>query len=370
MSRMPLVALMTFACSGGGTTDTKETTSSPSETTERATWLMTANWGWVAFNHRLSHLTLRADPPAAAIIGGTSTTGVPANLGPTCDPDACIELPVTDRSELTLVAASVETSAASFRTTQLDIVGSADGDTAVASVEAPARQGEVVAILRGLSLDTDHPLDGPEACYDPAFGWHPTALGVELLDPRREDDQLKVDVRVTFGAGVTEDATRACVDEVQSQAQVPFTVEVLFVVAESAIQHEVHQEAYFPFSGDPFSPGEQVVPEPVTLPVADEAMLGWSSVVYRFNPDSDVGRGAYLRTLNFGIDGANVHGTSTNYSPITQLHDFGFSFDGVVVEVPLPGVETTTYQVQLPAEIDAAGVATGFDLTDPPDTTE
>jgi len=363
----PLLALALVACSGSDKDD-PSTTDSGSTEAESATWLMTADWGWVAFNHRLSHLTVRADPPSAAVIGGTSTTGVFPDLGPTCDPDSCKEFPVADTSSMVMVAGSVTTSDAAFRTGSVDIVASSSGDTAVLSVAEPDREGDVVAVLRGLSLDTDHPLDGPEACYDPALGWHPTAIGVELLNPRREGGELKVDVKATFGAGVTEDPDRLCVDEVQAMSQVPFTIDVLFIVADDAVAHDVHQEAYFPFSGDQFAPGPQEVPAPVALPGDGSGLMGWSSLVYRFNTDSPVGRGAYIRTLHFGIDGADAHGTATNFSPITQLHDFGFTFDGVVQEIPLAGVETATYTAVLPAEIDAAGVATVFDLTDPPTT--
>ncbi len=364
--RWNLLALALVACSGGDK-DGASTTDSGSSATESAAWLVTADWGWTNFNHRVSHLTLRADPPEAGIIGGTSTTNVVAVYDDGCDPDSCKEFRFVDTSEVTMVVGSVTTSEAAFATGSADVLATAGGDTATLSVPSSGRDGTVVAVLQGFSLDTNYALTGGDACYKPAYGWHPTDIGIELLNPRQEGGELVVDVKGTFGAGVTADPDRVCIDEVHGQAQIPLTVEVLFVVADEATAHDVHQEAYFPWNGDQFNPEEQIVPGPVSLPSGD-GLMGWSSVVYQFNEHSEEGRGAYIRTLHFGLDGAEAHGTATNYSPLTQLHDFGFVFDGVVQQVPLDGVELTTYTATLPAEIDGEGVATAFDLTNPPAT--
>ncbi len=361
--RWSLLPVLVFvACSGDGKDEpnTTHTGTEPPEA-EAATWLVAADWGWTNFNHRVSHITLRADPPEAAIIGGTSTTNIVPELDKACDASSCKEFPFADTSELSMVVGTVSTNEASFATGSAAIVAGARGDTTTLAVPGVERSGSVVAVLRGFSLDTAHALDGPESCYNPAYGWHPTVIGVELLDPRAEDGELRVDVRATFGAGLTEDPDRVCIDEVHDQARVPFTVDVLFVVADEASAHPVHQEEYFPWNGSQFTPDEQVVPGPVALPSGD-GLMGWSSVVYHFNEHSEVGRGAYIRTLHFGVDGANAYGNATNYSPLTQLHDFGFMFDGVVQQVPLDGVELRTYTATLPAEVDSSGVATVFPL--------
>ena len=52
------------------------------------------------------------------------------------------------------------------------------------------------------------------------------------------------------------------------------------------------------------------------------------------------------------IDGDEASGTATNYSPLTQLHDFSFSFDGTVTHVPLDGASHDTVSGTLPTGLD------------------
>lgn len=357
--RLPilLIASLLAACSG----TKEEPTTTPSTTTsepETAVWMETVDWGWQFFNHRVSYIGVHADAPRAGIIGGTSTTGINRELAPECDLDSCKEFPFVDNSLITLGLGSVTTSEASFVVGTVSAMATAEGVVVPLVVPAPDRDGAVVAVLQGFTIDTDHPLDGDPACYDPAYGWHPTRIAIALENARRDGDDLVVDARFTFGAGVTEDPDRGCIDEVQSRALIPMSADVLFVVADEASSATVSQGAYFAFSGNASAPGEQVLPDAVLLDgsLAD-ALTGWSKIDWTFNPDSAVGRGAYLRTLSFGIDGDTANGTATNYSPVTQLHDFEFAFDGEVQIVPLAGVEHRSLEATLPAELDANGDA-------------
>ena len=337
----------------------------PSPVPETARWLQTMDWGWSYFNHRVSTLFVRVDPAEAAIVGGTSTTGVPKDLPPSCDPDACKEFPASDTTELTLGWGELTTADASFAVGEASVVVPRGGSTVAIRVPAPDREGAVTAVLRGLRLDTDHPLDGDEACYDPAFGWHPRHIAVALEDPRRDGDELVVDVRFVFDAGLTEDPDRVCIDEVYTRAQGPMWAEVLFVVGPAGSAQTVAQEAYFPFNGNSFRPDEQVPPAPLPIDVP-AGLRGWSRLEWSFNAHATSGRGAYIRTLTARIDEDTVAGHATHYSPVTQLDDFGFVFDGELVGVPLDGVVTEALSAVLPAEVDADGVPTVFDLNDPP----
>jgi hypothetical protein len=325
--------------------------------------MQTFDWGWKLFNHRVSTIAVDVEPAQVAIVGGTSTTGVPRDLDPSCDPDACREFPFKDLSAVELGVGAATTSDASFAVGRAEGLATAAGVTVELRVDAPDRDGDITAVLSGFRVDTDHPLDGPSACYDPAFGWHPTRLAVRLDDPRREGDELVVDVTLTFGAGNAEDPDRVCIDEVNELALVPMSADVLFIIGATPDRQGIAQDAYFPFSGDSANPGEQVVPPGVALDAHAPGLRGWSRFDWSFNPDSDTGRGAYLRTLSLRIDDETASGTATNYSPVTQLDDFGFVFDGEVVHVAMSGVSSSTLTAtDVPAALDDVGEPVMFPL--------
>jgi len=354
------LAVALGACRGGDGSDTVEP---PSE--ESAVWLETFTYGWVLFNHRVSYLYVEAaDPPAVAVVGGTSTTGQPRELAPECkaEADSCMEFPAWDDAEVTVGWGEVTTTEASFATATAEAVVPAEGATVTVSAPDPGREGSVSAVLQGLSVDTAHPLDGEEACYRPEYGWHPRRLAVSLQQPRREGGELVVDVDLHFVAGNTDDPDRTCIDEVNERALVPMTASVLFVVGPDATEVPISQEASFPFSGNASQPGEQVPPDPIALGLSADGIRGWASIDWSFNPDRADERGAYLRTLAARIDGDEATGEATNYSPFTQLHDFAYHFDGTVVGIPLSGVTHASASGTLPTGIDDDGRPVIYEL--------
>ena len=371
------LALLLGACSGSskdtepGTTDTSTplTTTNTVDTTldtgpttvatpESAIWLETFDYQWDLFNHRLSYLSVLAtDPPEVAVVGGTSTTGQPADLAPECkaDEDSCREFPAYDDSLVTVGYGRITTTEASFAVATAQAVVPAGGTTVTLTAPAPDRSGSVSAVLQGFGLDTAHALSGGDACYKPEYGWHPRRIAVVLGEPTLTGDQLSVDVTMHFVAGNTEDPDRVCIDDVNEQAQVPMTATVLFVVGPEATDVPIARDATFAFSGNAFDPGEQVPPDPVPLGLSGEGIKGWSALDWTFNPGNAAERGAYLRTLVASIDGDEANGTATNFSPFTQLHDFSFTFEGTVTHVPLADATHDRVSGRLPTGVDASG---------------
>jgi hypothetical protein len=307
---------------------------------------------------------LGSDPPQVAVVGGTSTTQERTELDAGCDPDSCKEFPARDDSIVRVTVGRVTTTEAAFATAEGSVVVPASGANLTVRAPAPAgphADGEITALLQGFSLQTDHPLSGGVACYQPANGWHPRRLGIAVDDARREGSELVADLSLHFVAGNTDDPDRVCVDEVNEQSMVPMTVQLLFVAGPAASTFAVEQAVAYPWNGDQFAPEEQPPPDPLVHDLP-EGIRGWSSVDFHFNEDKPGERGAYLRTLDFHIDGGEVTGTATNYSPITQLHDFSYRFSGTAVGIPISGTSRTTYDAVLPTGLDDDGEPVVYSL--------
>jgi len=152
---------------------------------------------------------------------------------------------------------------------------------------------------------------------------------------------------------------------VNDQAIASMDVDVLFLVGTGdVVDRDVIQGASFPFSGDKQDPEPQADPSPLALDFGvDPTAVGFASLDYTFDPDNTEGRGAYLRTLSFVIDLQHApepvtacNATATNFSPGTQLTDFGYRFEGVARAVTFEldakaGLSTGTF----PAALDEQG---------------
>ncbi|MCK6503689.1 hypothetical protein L6R53_09870 [Myxococcota bacterium] len=343
------------------------------EATE-ALWIQGAGFGWDLFNHRVSHAewTVDEDGARAAIIGGTSTTGVSPELDAACDPDTCDELPFLDESLVELRWVHATSEDVVFARGSVELVADADGAEGSLQVALPRKaRGEAVAVLAGLSFDSNHPLSGGDACYNPAYGWHPTRMAVSLGAAALSDDRLAVTVPVhaTFAAGESLEEIRQCVDAVNDQAQVPVRLDVVVAVTRGAFEQlPVSHGLTYSYGDGPATPDEQPDPDLADRTLSTtlaSPVLGWSALDWTFYASDPDGRGAYLRTLSFDADAAPdagapyASGHATNYSPITQLSGFEYSFSGTVTAIELEsgsaegGLATGT----LPAELDADGAA-------------
>lgn len=311
-----------------------------------AIWLEGAGFGWSAFNHRLSFWEVGVDDAAVrtALVGGTSTTEEEPVLPPGCDPETCWELPFWDEARLGARLVQVSTAEAAFGRGTAVLVATAAGDEATVTAELPARgHGEASAVLAGLRIDTDHPLRDGEACYDPRYGWHPRRIAVALGEATLAGDGRSVTVPVSawFEAGVSLEGERQCIDEVVDQAQVALEVEVQVVVAEAEVEDlAVSHGASYAYGDGPMNPDPQPAPDPADRPLGTtlaDPVLGWSAVDFRFHEGDPDGRGAYLRTVAFDARLADdvASGHATNYSPVSQLTGFEYSFAGTVRAVAL-----------------------------------
>lgn len=328
---------------------------------QEATWLEGFRFSWDYFNHRLSTLDVApaGDELRVAIIGGTSTTGEqPGDLGAECS-TGCEEFPFVDRALLTADWIRVRSDRVALVSGSVALdVGRAGGSGTVSVTLPKHATGDAVAVIEGLRLVTDHPLDGGDACYRPRYGWHPRRIAAVLGEPVVDGEQVSVGVDLAFEAGVTEDPDRTCIDEVVDRAVVGFEVTVRFVVGvDDAVALPVANEAVYPFSGDGLNPEEQPEVEPAALDhgLTDPA-LGWSAIDFRFM-EAEPGRGAYLRTLAFEADPAGTAlGWANNYSPGTQLEGFDYSFEGTVRAFTMDAtIERGTVDETLQTELDTNG---------------
>lgn len=339
-----------------------------------AIWLQGASFGWDLFNHRVSHLewTVDEDAAQAAIIGGTSTTGVSPELDAACDPDTCEELPFRDESLVELRWVHATSEDVVFARGSVELVANADGADGSLTVALPRKaRGEAVAVLAGLSFDSNHPLSGGDACYNPAYGWHPTTMAAELGQASLSEDRMSVTVpvRATFAAGESLEEIRQCIDAVNDQAQVPVRLDVVVAVTRGATEQvQVSHGLTYSYGAGPATPDEQPDPDLAERPLStsiSSPVVGWSALSWTFFDSDPDGRGAYLRTLSFDAElepesGAPyASGHATSYSPITQLSGFEYAFTGTVTAIEMDsgsaegGLATGT----LPAELDDDGVA-------------
>ncbi|MBW1878773.1 MAG: hypothetical protein JRJ84_10465 [Deltaproteobacteria bacterium] len=307
---------------------------------------------WAFFNHRVSHLTFGVEGDAArvSVVGGTSTTGIDPVLPEQCDPDTCGELPFTDSAVVEVRWGRATSRKVHFARATATVVATAEGSTEALEVPLDRKgKGELIAVIAGFTLDTDYPLSGGEACYDPAYGWHPRRIAIELGEPELSSDgrSAVLDVTGWFTAGNSLEDERQCVDEVAAEAQVPIDVDVLVVVGNGSIgtAQASHEETYsygctsFPcLSPDP-QPDPDLSVRPLDLFELEAPLVGWSRFDFQFHTDDPGDRGAYLRTVSVDADlaGGTASGHATNYSPATQLSGFDYLFSGTVRAMDVDG---------------------------------
>jgi hypothetical protein len=322
-------------------------------------------YGWQLANHRLSalHVVAGEEATEVAVVGGTSTTSELPELPDGCEQATCNEFPIADSSAVQVWWSTVTTTEAALVPLQVSLEVGRDGAQTVASGTLPkGAKGEGTALLVGLSLGTDHPLEGEPGCYQPRYGWHVQQMAVSLGEVTIEEDKVSVPVEAIFSAGKSFEEARTCVDEVNDRAVVDLDVQLLVVVGKGDRESAtLTTEAAYPFSGDSGEPGDQAEVEPQTLSFAiEEPLLGFGSLDFRFDPDRTDDRGAYLRTLGFWVTEAEgsvqANAVATSYSPGTQLADFAYRFEGEVRAVETGGtIERGTSEATLPAALDDAG---------------
>ncbi|MEQ1572429.1 MAG: hypothetical protein ABMA64_42810 [Myxococcota bacterium] len=326
-------------------------------------------FGWEYFNHRLSYLHVRPGSTSTevAVVGGTSTTNqVLAPLPATCDV-ACEEFPFTDSSDVDVSWANLTSTRTAIVRGTVHLEVSAAGATGTVTAPLPEHAPETAtALLSGLVLSTQHELSGGPSCYQPEYGWHPRRIAVALGEVTIDGDQVSAPVSATFAAGKTFDPDRECIDAVYDQAVVDLDVDVTFLVGDGAVEDlDLVQGAQFEFSGNPANPEPQTDPAPIALefPITPTA-LGFAAIDFAFDPTRTDDRGAYLRTWSFTAapgEGQEpfvaANATATNFSPGTQLEDFGYRFEGVVraVDFELELTRGTTSEAGIPAALDEAG---------------
>lgn len=318
---------------------------------------------WDLFNHRTSHLAAAVDGDVArvAVIGGTSTTGVPAELADGCDPDTCQEFPFLDEARVDLRWATVRSRRLAVAApVEVALEAGPEPTSATFEVVFDERvRGDVIAVLSGVVIDSDVPID--DSCYDPAFGWLPRRVAIGLSDAALADDGRSATVTATaaFEAGVTLEDERACLDAVVDRARIAVTLRVTALAGGEARRQDVAHGMVYSYGDGPGTPDAQPDPDPADRPLTIAGdVYGWSALDWSFHGDDADGRGAYLRRLSFVADAeAGVaSGHATNYSPGTQLSGFDYTFAGTVRAIDVGG-EVTRGAVTdtLPAELDDAG---------------
>ena len=321
-------------------------------------WFGGASYEWALANHRLSHLEVGANAKGAyaSVVGGTSTTGIDAELPQACDPDTCEELPFWDEALVRVDWGRVDEPDARSAVVRAELTADADGETVTVDATIDKSDGELVtATIQGIRFSTDHPLDGDAACYNPEFGWLPTQLGIALSEPSSSGDDISVDVTASFAAGNTLEAIRECIDAVIDRARVAIEVDVLIVAGGSAIDSTtVDGTATFEYGDGPLNPTPQEMPEPQAISLdLEDPILGWSQLDWSFHVADPDGRGAYLRRLDWSSSPDEARGAATNYSQLTQLSGFDYVFSGVVVGHDVGGTITRgSVETTIPVEIE------------------
>ena len=328
------------------------------------TWLEGFGFAWTGFNHRVSYLHFEADEAGLemAVIGGASSTSYVPDLPAGCDEETCSELPFEDTTTVS-IGWGHSTTRLAVGSADVTVIATPSGAETTLEIPLEGRgRGQAAVMLQAFTLDTDYELAGGAGCYIPMLGWHPRHIALSLVDPQLSDDGSAVTVTVqgSFEAGLSFEEYRACQDEVVTEAQVPITARVMAVATPDGLErHSVAHQQSYEFSGNQFDPEEQPDPELTDRPLAlswDQAIAGWSSLDFHFHEDDADLRGAYLRSLAVGLDAEQgwASGHATNYSPGTQLSDFGYRFEGEVTAVQADGeVEWGTASFhEIEAELD------------------
>ncbi len=330
----------------------------PRETT--AFWLEKGSFEWDSFNHRLAYLSWIADEDAAqvALIGGASSTGVAQVLPDGCDSATCTEYPWYDSATVDLRWARVTTNSMAFGLSQATVLATSEGETVTLSIPMDGTTGHnQAAVIQGLIIDTNWPLSGGDSCYSPISGWLIRHMEISLLDPVISGDNMELQLHATFQAGNSLEEARICMDEVADQAQVPITVYVLAISSEQEIQeHDLIYE-------DSWELGEeQPEPDLSTRTIAlggPNILAGWSQLDFVFHAEDPDLRGAYLRSLEIDLDPSHgwASAWSSNYSPLTQLSGFSYSFHGSIqVLDPSSVVERLTILETVDSNLDEDGL--------------
>jgi hypothetical protein len=222
-------------------------------------------------------------------------------------------------------------------------------------------KGTPSVVLTSLSIDTDEGLSGGVSCYDPFNGWHPKQMNLALGEPTLAETRDRVTIPLTgvFEAGESLEDIRECVDAVNDQARVHVTAGLLAVVTPGDVLSQSVEQTMTYSYGSKFDPDPQDDPDwsqrSLELPSEDH-LIGWTSMSYTFHQEDPEGRGAYIRSLEFGIDvaGNRLFGHATNYSPGTQITGFDYRFEGTVVAVPISGeVSTGVQTLEVPADVNS-----------------
>lgn len=321
-----------------------------------ALWMTGAYYDWEDFNHRVSALRFgfAGQDAQLSVIGGTSTTDTPADLDETCDAETCSEFPFVDVSDVRLGWGRIVTDQVALGTGTVRLDAPQGGATGTVDVELPASpKGEVTALIRGFSMDSDRELSGGPACYRPEYGWHPLNFALSIDDVALDGTTASVTVTAQLDPGITLETERQCIDAIVDQAIVGLSVDVLVLAGvESVTDEAVTSSATYTYGDGPFSPDEQEEVAPAALAL-DAPVVGWADVAFAF--DSGEGRGSYLRSFGFELGDGGARGIATNYSPVTQITGMSYTFAGTARGVQLEGtVETGTVAVDgLEADLDA-----------------
>lgn len=318
-----------------------------------------ARYEWAFFNHRVSHIEFGVDEKKAwtAIVGGTSTSSLVADLPAECEPDTCQELTFADEADVRVDWARVDEPDAASAVATVRMTADADGEDELVTVELKkAEDLPVSAMIRAIRLSTNHPLDGGDACYNPAFGWLPTHMGVALGEPVAKGDEVTVEVSAVFEGGKTLEAIRGCLDEVYDRARLAVEVDVLVIAGgEGAASADVSSAATWELGdGGSTNPDPQTPPAPESVALGlSDPVVGWQRLEWRFHIDDPDTRGGYLRSLDFQADAGEAQGTATNYSKVTQLSGFDYTFEGTVVGHDVGGrVTRGSLETRIPVEVD------------------
>lgn len=298
------------------------------------------DFGWRAFNHRLSAMQVGVDGQVA-VVGGTSTTGVVPEYAEGCDPEACQEFPFVDTADIALRTSVATASGLRATTEEISLsVGSA-GATGLVSFGGALGEGWQPAIA-SLSLRTT----GESSCYNPDFGWLFRRFGVAV---DKAGDQAEVSA--VFEAGYSLEDERECLDAAIGGAGLEITVGAVAIEGVELENATFEQSASWGGSDGEWESQVPPAAEAIDLP----ENRAWQAMEWWFHEEDPQLRGAYLRTM--GVD-ANGRGWATNESPGTQLSGFEYRFVGGLVAFEGEGESVERTAAYAPV-LDENGAAVG-----------
>lgn len=334
-------------------------------------WLEGFSYRWVDFNHRLTSLVVRPqiDHAEVAVIGGTSTTGVVFDDEGTCIGPGCGELPFVDETDIAVQwAVGRSDREARLARGQIELVATPSSDSRQLRLDLPGKgKGTATAMIAGVSFQAmvDHAEANP-SCYDPRHGWLPRNLRVTLGETQLSDDgrAALVTVAAVFAAGNSAEDLRACLDEAVPFARARVTVDVVVVVSEGEVGRSTVAMSGA-FADDPSDPQAMDSASASWTPAWPDGAIGWEDMSWTFHVGDPEDRGAYLRSLELGLDpgASSAFGWATNTSP-TMLSGFDVRFNGTIVErdVDVDVSRLSASADAMPADIDSLGEPVPFIL--------